>query len=255
LIYRSERNWENPEQLVINGPSQAPYAMAVHSTLIRLLFSHDKQLHERSFTYDGTPGEQRELDLTAYVPQPAPTWQNLFFVGLLIYIMLSVVRSRPTTVSPENLIEQHGVEIAPLMKRMLAGLIDMIPYLASMIYVFGHSEPDQSTLLLLEEPWVQVLILIAAGIYVAHTAIVEMFWGRSIGKIVMGLQVIQIDGKKPSRVTLMTRNLLRILDLIVFPLPLLTVIYTPLRQRIADLAAGTVVVVPAKQLPAKDPLD
>ncbi len=52
------------------------------------------------------------------------------------------------------------------------------------------------------------------------------------------------------------RNLLRIIDLVVlFPLPLLLVLYTPLRQRIGDIAARTIVIQDQPEGTPPKPLD
>ena len=59
-----------------------------------------------------------------------------------------------------------------------------------------------------------------------------------------GLRVVTVEGARPRVSALLIRNLLRVID--VFPFPLAAIILrTPLRQRVGDLAAGTIVVLNA----------
>src|SRR5690606_14755479 len=105
---------------------------------------------------------------------------------------------------------------------------------------YARSTPLET---LLMEGRTQGLLLGAAALYVLHTLTLELLTGRSLGKMIFGLRVTDFNGAPPARSALLVRNLLRILDVyILFPLPLLLVLYTPLRQRMGDLAARTIVV-------------
>ena len=55
--------------------------------------------------------------------------------------------------------------------------------------------------------------------------------------------VVNTEGQTPTTGALIIRNLLRIFDVSLFFLPLIAVALFPLRQRAADLAAGTLVVL------------
>ena len=77
-----------------------------------------------------------------------------------------------------------------------------------------------------------------------HTTLSELVSGRTLGKIVVGLQVVAVDGK-PARIgAIFMRNLLRVID--VFPVPL-----AMLDPDLADASAprrllpGTIVIVDA----------
>jgi uncharacterized RDD family membrane protein YckC len=76
--------------------------------------------------------------------------------------------------------------------------------------------------------------------YLLHTTVAEAICGQSIGKMFFGIRVVGPEGEPPSLRSIILRNILRVLDLAVAPL--LLVLLTPLRQRIGDLAAGTVVI-------------
>ena len=57
--------------------------------------------------------------------------------------------------------------------------------------------------------------------------------------MLVGTRVISLDGSRPSPAAIVTRNLLRPFDVILLFVPLLS----PLRQRVGDMAAGTIVVM------------
>ena len=79
--------------------------------------------------------------------------------------------------------------------------------------------------------------------YLLHTLVAEVICGQSLGKMAFGLKVVGPDGGTPTRLALVLRNLLRVVD-VALALPLVTVLISPLRQRVGDMVAGTVVVAP-----------
>lgn len=76
--------------------------------------------------------------------------------------------------------------------------------------------------------------------------------GRTPGKRVLGLRVVAATGERADPVALLTRNLLRPLDLLPgsYAVGALAVLATPRAQRLGDLAAGTAVVRARAPLPA-----
>ena len=85
-----------------------------------------------------------------------------------------------------------------------------------------------------------LLLLLTLGI----PAVSEGYWGRSLGKAVVGLQVVRIDGRPLDLASAWLRNILRLVDLLPIPygIGVLTALRSPLGQRLGDRAAGTVVV-------------
>ena len=75
-----------------------------------------------------------------------------------------------------------------------------------------------------------------------HTTISEMFSGRTLGKLVLGMHVGTMQGQKPKAWQALVRGVMRIFDLLAIPL-LLVAVLTPHRQRLGDLIARTVVIV------------
>ena len=57
-----------------------------------------------------------------------------------------------------------------------------------------------------------------------------------------GLRVVNLDGSRVRPRAAMLRNILRVVDLTLALFPLVMIFLSPLRQRIGDVAAGTLVV-------------
>jgi uncharacterized RDD family membrane protein YckC len=84
---------------------------------------------------------------------------------------------------------------------------------------------------------------VTLGVLAAALApfLVEVLTGRSLGKRVMGLRVVRaVDGARPGSGAMIARALMLIVDSL--PIGLVMILITERRQRLGDLAAGTVVV-------------
>ncbi|NPV91619.1 MAG: RDD family protein [Firmicutes bacterium] len=68
--------------------------------------------------------------------------------------------------------------------------------------------------------------------------------GATLGKLLLGLRVVKTDGRKCDIVGSLIRNLLRIVDALPFLyiVGMITIWVTKRKQRVGDLAAGTLVV-------------
>jgi uncharacterized RDD family membrane protein YckC len=138
-----------------------------------------------------------------------------------------------------------GPRLAPIGLRLLAGMIDALPIIAVLVYggLTGFADPSVSS-------GNSPLFWIAVGVYVLHTTLTEWLTGRSLGKMACGLKVISLDGSRPTLGQVVLRNFLRVVDAGLGFLPLLLVPFSPLRQRVGDAAAGTLVVVKDAAEPA-----
>lgn len=145
--------------------------------------------------------------------------------------------------------------LSDLMRRGLAGLIDLTPGLLVATAAFdlplgevyarwpGRGQGATGDLM--------VPGLTAIGVVVAHTALLEIFTGRSLGKFATGLRVTTLTGDRPKAWQLLTRCLLKAFDLVAYLLLILPII-SPYRQRLGDMVARTVVVTKAPP-PENDP--
>ncbi len=116
---------------------------------------------------------------------------------------------------------------APLRRRIAAGLVDLIP--SALLIV---------PLTLVAGGWGFVLgMLLACGYF----AVLEARDGRSLGKRLLGLRVLQLDGTPCTTLGAVLRNVFRLID--AFPgfyaVALVSLAGSRRKQRIGDQAAGT----------------
>lgn len=93
--------------------------------------------------------------------------------------------------------------------------------------------------------WIGTLAMLA------YFPVTEGLWGRSLGKLVTGLVVVDASGQMPGLLRAAGRTVTRLVEvnpLLLGGLPAgLIVAFNPNRQRLGDMLAGTY-VIPAKDL-------
>jgi uncharacterized RDD family membrane protein YckC len=210
-----------------------------------VLGPHNGKILEQRYKLDGTPFESAaELTIANDTNETLlPRWLEVAFltsmgfsVGASVFRQWSEPEKGPAIKPPVP---------AQLLPRVAAGLLDALPVIGVLFY-FGIKTNGLNDLD--NVPTVQLIIILASAlaIYLLHTTILESLTGRSAGKWVFGLKVINLDGSKPTKSQLVIRNLLRVID------PLVLIIISPQRQRSADAVAGTM-VVPLVPLPQPPP--
>ncbi len=93
--------------------------------------------------------------------------------------------------------------------------------------------PDLSKLAEMLSMWLYFHIFT----FVAYFTLLEGLFGRTVGKALLGLRVVAVDGKEMGLMKAFTRTVFRILDGILIYIPAFL-----WWQRIGDMAAGTVVL-------------
>jgi uncharacterized RDD family membrane protein YckC len=165
--------------------------------------------------------------------------QPLLSVALLFTIVASL---RRRTAMQEAMLRANRFALAPWGRRFAAGMIDAIPLLAAFGLLWARDRRMADGSELWDDSLVQAAALAGPVLYILHTTVSEVLFGRTIGKVLCGLRVVGLDGKRPTPGALLTRNLLRVIDILMGFLPLVLILYSPLRQRAGDVAAGTMVV-------------
>lgn len=134
---------------------------------------------------------------------------------------------------------------ASLWRRLCAVLIDLSLAVVPVALAAGVEVPDMlrhwpafGDLRGLEE---LRLGFAASGLFILHTALGELFWRRSAGKLLTGLQVLGLNGRPAAAWRIVLRGALKMIELLS-PMMFTLVILSPFRQRLGDLTAGTVVV-------------
>jgi len=144
-------------------------------------------------------------------------------------------------------IHQHT---AHLGDRMLAYIIDsfvIIVYTILMIWLLLALEVDFADM------WALYLLLsLPAFLYYV---LLETFTdGKTIGKNLMHIRVVKLDGSKPSFASYFVRWILRIIDVVLSSggVAVFTILIRGKGQRVGDIAAGTTVISERKKVGLKD---
>jgi uncharacterized RDD family membrane protein YckC len=162
----------------------------------------------------------------------------LLTIALLFTVIASLRRHRQMQ---EAMARAHKLPLAPPGRRLAAGLIDAAPLLAAAAVVWLRRQQMDDPAGIWDDTIVRAALVCGVAFYFAHTTVTELLLGRTAGKLLCGLRVVALDGERPGPGALVIRNLLRVIDVLIVPLAL--VLYSPLRQRAGDAAAGTLVVL------------
>lgn len=140
-----------------------------------------------------------------------------------------------------------SVRPAEVWRRIVAGLIDLVPGLVIVMFAFGIGDPVG--VLLANWPgmgpgnWEQMMpALIVIGITIVHSCVCEVFTGRTLGKRFTGCRVVTSTGEAPNVWQVLARNGVKILEMVAYPM-LIFMVLSPLRQRLGDVVGKTVVVI------------
>lgn len=190
------------------------------------------------------PGELREQARPAIMADPDFVVLMTTLVLASGLVLLVFARREPGTGGPQL---AAGLQAADVGRRLAGGAIDLLPWAAAVMLSRGDFDVQH---LLVSWPgrsggW-RTMGLGAAviGLYVVYCVIAELIAGRTLGKLLLGMRVAALDGQRARAWRIVVRNVLKVLDLIVWPLLLLP-LFTPLRQRLGDMAADTVVLMKA----------
>jgi uncharacterized RDD family membrane protein YckC len=131
--------------------------------------------------------------------------------------------------------------IAPFHRRFFAWILDniiLISYLIGAYYLlWGILGPDWPG----EHFWLYCLYLIPYFLY--HVIMESLANGQSLGKKLMRIKVITMEGGQPSVSQYIIRWLFRSIDVLFFMLPgFFSIILSSRSQRIGDMIAGTIVI-------------
>lgn len=213
----------------------ADRAVAVAAERIRLIFQRDGKLFERQFDAAANPiGPAAEVVLPKPPDQRILNAVQLAMMFALMFLLMGSMRRRPVSRDP---LEGSGLTIARTWPRLAAGVVDALPYLVGM-YLYSMKVDDTAAHL---HQAVALPLWIGLGVYFLHITVMEMFRGQSLGKRIFGLRVVALDGAKARPGAILIRNAVLMIEVFLL-FPLILVFYSPLRQRIGDITARTLVV-------------
>jgi uncharacterized RDD family membrane protein YckC len=132
-------------------------------------------------------------------------------------------------------------------RRLLALIIDaillgIVNFIIGLIFHAGMTNTNGVMSYNSSGPGAALQIIIP----IVYFIVMEAMWGATLGKMVLGIRIVKLDGSPIGWGESIIRNLLRIIDDIPFFIPYLLgaiLIWTsPTRQRLGDRVAKTVVV-------------
>jgi len=141
---------------------------------------------------------------------------------------------------------------AHLGDRMLAYIIDsfiILVYTILVIWLLLSLEIDFSDM------WALYLLLTLPAFL--YYVLLETFMdGKTVGKSLMHIRVVKIDGSKPNFSSYFVRWILRIIDVVLTSggVAVLTILIRGKGQRVGDIAAGTTVISEKRKVTLKDTL-
>lgn len=132
-------------------------------------------------------------------------------------------------------------ELGSLGDRIIGRILDLLvqgAYVVAMLFVFGFGSSGGYS-----RPWLMLLFI---GLpFLFYDLLSEILLnGQSLGKKVMGIKVISLDGQQASFRQYLTRWLFRIIDFSLSGnlVAVIMVAVSEKKQRLGDLVAGTVLV-------------
>ena len=251
FIYLSAQG--SPSELLIrNSDWLAPISLPATSDIraigfgggqIRFVFADQDSIKERRIS-------PRELkvqgaDTAMELPELAAVdrvrgYVHWVMMAIIALVMLHTYRKREEY--QHVTLDWTKLQLAPFGRRFVAGIIDMAPVILALLYARVNVPGVLTPTDVVQSASASELVAAGVVIFLAHTTITEAIAGRSVGKMLTHLQVLRLDGKRPGILALVIRNILRVVDLVLV-FTLILMVYLPLRQRLGDLAAGTVVVM------------
>lgn len=183
---------------------------------------------------------------------------NYFNWVVIVLIAMATFLLKPQT--PPGLFSlPKGMKPGNLLKRLLAALVDYLPFLFVALAAVSPTLPPPRELPGWDNlmggdmvvPPVALFVgwLASLGTYVSYCVGMELWRGATPGKMLLGLRVVGDKGLRPQLREVLLRNLLKLIELmmmmyvpVLMIIPLLVPLLTRNRQRLGDWIARTAVV-------------
>ena len=226
-------------QDVAVGPSE--------NSIVAIVNSHDTGLQTLVFDDRG----HALTKATAVVPQgPRRDLQIGQHLALVLLVLMTTLMLWQWRQKQPELALPTGTMIAPPHVRAGAFAIDAAVAYGATLLLTGEWANGGYVATLVS--WMQLLsnpedfskameLLVFLGLYLTHVTIGELFFRRSIGKALLKLQVVTLDGKAPRVGAVLVRNIVRLPECFV-GVVIVYLLMSPRRQRLGDLLARTVVI-------------
>jgi uncharacterized RDD family membrane protein YckC len=232
--------------------SSPPMAAAVGEQF-EIVWQPDGKLMDSRCALNGQLKEPEEIPTSPLEPDAQARQAFNYFLGavfLLVVVLLALRRDmlpKPFELSPQMI-------PGNLLKRGFAAMLDMIPWFGIAGLVFGLTPEEVKAPLFGDPPAVTNNVIFAdilgLSLYVIYGIVMETFLGATVGKLIFRLRVVGNQGQRPTLRSVALRNLMKVMELLPIPLPLVSPlplllffpIFSPFRLRIGDIMARTSVV-------------
>ncbi len=172
---------------------------------------------------------------------------TLFFSFSLVFLGFSLLRERSQFILEKlTPAATEGPVPAAILQRAMAYILDVVailPLFVAMTLALDLApdlEPNPS------DPAFWMFLGAGAAVQAVYAFLMEALFGWTLGKRIIGLRVVRLDGTRLGVVGALLRNLIRPLDAGIDPLTpfvgMSLLIATRRRQRLGDLLARTMVV-------------
>lgn len=139
------------------------------------------------------------------------------------------------------------MQIVGIGPRALAALVDLVALvlitscvLLSLGYGANETDTDVASVTADIPPWLNLLGIIVGIVYFT---VLEAASGATLGKRVLKLRVVRMNGSRISFRDALVRNVFRILDgLFFYAIGVVAILTSSENQRLGDRVAGTIVV-------------
>jgi uncharacterized RDD family membrane protein YckC len=228
----------------MSNVSPADHTIAVATGKIRVLGIAKGEVVEQDYGISDLRPDGGVSPVALPRPSPLAQLQQFQFWLVMAALALAIMGSfRQRAAMRDTDAKPVSIALAPLGRRFTAGLIDAIPAIVALAYGLVHFNAATAAAVDPNRPAILLLVYWSAAIfYIVYLTAAEALAGRSPGKLLLNLRIVTMDGKPAETGALITRNLLRIIDVGIGFLPALMIVLMPLRQRAGDVAAGTLVV-------------
>ncbi len=256
---------------VATWPADAPPSVARFGKQVAMLWQADGAVRFATcMPRVGQLVDKGPVAFDAPVGDDGEELLNLFMWALLIAVLIPMIALRPRT-RPEPFSLPEAARTGPLLKRLIAFLIDLAPVVVLVSFVYSVSPwamPEEEMRRLYDRlrrgDEVRIPVAMAASyvamlvLFVAYCTVAEIRYGKTPGKRLMKLRVVGHKGAAPTPRACLLRNLLKVMELVALRAPLLLVLvlliplFTRYRQRFGDLVGRTAVVDARFEFPEPD---
>jgi uncharacterized RDD family membrane protein YckC len=206
---------------------------------LRVIAPAPNRVLDQTIDQAGNPvGKPRSTALASTPPPASPVEIVVKVLAVMMMVAALVLTVRSPVVLPDP--DAKPLRLPSLALRLASGMLDAMPLILGPMLFAVRRLATGIDPAAMPDTIDELLIYGGIFVYIAYTALTELLLGRTPGKMLCGLVVVSRDGKPATTRQRLIRNILRLLD--IYLIPLLIVAATPLRQRLGDLVAGTVVV-------------